>query len=56
LVFSLMGNIAGGMISIMLYGKVNKIEANTNGTMTVMQAQNKQLIEHTINSVPLDMK
>jgi hypothetical protein len=56
LVFSLMGNIAGGVISIMLYGKMNKIEANTNGTMSVMQAQNKQLIEHTINSVPLDVK
>jgi len=59
-VFSLAGNV----ITLMLYGKmqqvesdVQKVEKNTNGTVTSLQIMLKDLIEHAKNStlnVPVD--
>jgi hypothetical protein len=46
LVFSLMGNIAGGLISVMLYGKMQKVETNTNGNMASQQLLVRELIGH----------
>jgi hypothetical protein len=50
LVFSLMGNIAGGLISVMVYGKMQKVESNTNGTMSDQQALVRQLVSHLAGS------
>lgn len=56
-VFSLAGNV----ITVMLYGKmqgvkedVQRVEHNTNGTMSSLQAMLTDLIEHAKKSVPVD--
>lgn len=52
LVISLLGNIAGGFVSVMVYGKAQKIEANTNGAMTNQQRLFENLLEYVKNSTP----
>jgi hypothetical protein len=38
-------SIAGNVISLMLYGKMQKVETNTNGAMTAQQALITDLVE-----------
>lgn len=50
-VFSIVGNFITLFVAFMLYGKVQKIETQTNGTMTTLQETNKDLID-TIKTLP----
>ncbi len=53
-VFGLIASVAMSMVSLMLYGKVNKIEQQTNGTSHDQLAIIRDLMEHAKRSVPLD--
>lgn len=53
-VFGLIASVAMSMVSLMLYGKVNKIEQNTNGTVAEQLQLIRSLMEHAKRSVPLD--
>ncbi len=45
----------GTLVTIVLYGKISKVEQNTNGTATAQQALVTQLVEHLKASVPVDV-
>jgi len=49
-VFSITGNVLG----VMLYGKMQKIETNTNGSNVARDEMLRDLVEHTKRSVPLE--
>jgi high-affinity Fe2+/Pb2+ permease len=53
-VFGLIASVAMSMVSLMLYGKVQRIEQNTNGTASDQLAIIRDLLQHTKRSVPLD--
>jgi hypothetical protein len=53
-VFGLIASVAMSMVSLMLYGKVNKIEQNTNGTAAEQLQIIRSLMEHAKRSFPLD--
>ena len=46
--------IAGNVLQLMLYGKVQKIESNTNGMLTERDRMVRDLVEHTKHTVPFD--
>jgi hypothetical protein len=54
MVFSIMGNVAGSVISMMLYGKIQKVESNTNGAMASKDALISDLVEAIKASPPVD--
>ena len=55
-VFSVLGNVAGGLISLMLYGKIQKVESNTNGAMLGKDALIRDLVEAIKKSPPVEEK
>jgi len=55
MVFSVMGNVASGLISLMLYGKIQKVESNTNGAMLGKDVLIRELVDAIKKSPPLDV-
>lgn len=49
-------SLAGNVIGLMLYGKVQKIEDNTNGTVTSLRDMVTDLIEHAKRTGPVESK
>jgi hypothetical protein len=49
-VFSVFGNL----IQIVLYGKMSKVEQNTNGQNSQLMRTVNDLVQHAKNSVPLE--
>lgn len=47
-------SLAGNVISILLYGKVQRVEDNTNGTVTDLRAMVRDLIDHAKKTGPVD--
>ena len=47
-------SIAGNVLQVMLYGKLEKVEANTNGINAARDEMLRDMMEHTKRSVPLD--
>lgn len=46
--------IVGNILTLMLWSKVQKIENNTNGTLSSTQEMVRDLVEHTKRTVPID--
>lgn len=47
-------SIAGNVVSLLVYGKVSKVETNTNGTAAKHQALIEDLVNYVKTSVPVD--
>lgn len=47
-------SIATNLIMVMLYGKVQKIEQNTNGNLAQLHSLVTNLVEYTKNSAPVE--
>lgn len=45
----------GTLVTIVLYGKISKVEQNTNGNLTAQNALVQQLVEHLKSSVPVEV-
>jgi hypothetical protein len=47
-------SIAGNVLQVMLYGKIQKIETNTNGANLARDEMLRDLLEHAKRTVPLE--
>ena len=47
-------SLAGNVISLMVYGKVQNVENNTNGTVADLRSMVRDLIEHAKKTGPVD--
>lgn len=48
-------SIAGNLIGLMLYGKLQKVESNTNGAMTEQQSLIRELVDTVRKSPPVEL-
>lgn len=53
-ILAVLSFFVSNVIALMLYGKIQKIETNTNGSVTEYQDLIRNLVEHTKTTVPLE--